>query len=267
MTMSKFLTVADLKQLKQTGEKIACLTAYDATFAKTLDAAGVDILLVGDSLGMVIQGQSTTLPVTLDYMVYHTACVNRGRERALLIADLPFMTCWSPEAALQSAARLIQQGGAEMVKLEGGRHRRDAIRLLVQEGIPVCGHLGLLPQSIHRLGGYKVQGVAPHDAEKLLEEACLLEEAGAELLVLECIPATLARAITMEITIPTIGIGAGPDCDGQVLVLYDMLGLTIGKPPRFVKDFLAGAGDINSAVSAYVAAVKSGQFPSPQHSY
>ncbi len=267
MKLSEGLTVTELKRFKQEGEKIACLTAYDATFANTLDSAGVDVLLVGDSLAMVVQGQSTTLPVTLDDMVYHTACVNRGRQRALLIADLPFMTCWSPETALQSAARLVQQGGAEMVKLEGGRHRLEAVRLLVQEGIPVCGHLGLLPQSIHRLGGYKVQGTDPHDAERLLEEACLLEEAGVDLLVLECIPATLARAVTMEISIPTIGIGAGPDCDGQVLVLYDMLGVTAEKRPRFVKNFLAGTEDIGGAVAAYVAEVKSGQFPSRQHSY
>ncbi len=265
--MSEPVTVPGLRESKQRGEKIACLTAYDATFARVLDQAGVEIALVGDSLGVVVQGQATTVAVTLEQMVYHVGCVRRGLRRPLLLADLPFATYATPQQAVAAAAELVR-AGAQMVKLEGGQPRLETVRALVAEGMPVCGHLGLLPQSIHRLGRYRVQGTEPALAQRLLEEACLLEEAGIDLLVLECIPATLAEAITAEVTVPTIGIGAGPHCDGQVLVLYDLLGLWPGeRPPRFVQNFLAGNDGIEAAVRAYVEAVKSGRFPSEDQSY
>ncbi len=265
--MTQAITVPKLRQYKRDGEKIACLTAYDATFARVLENTGVEVVLVGDSLGTVIQGHATTVPVTLAHMAYHTACVRRGLQRALLLADLPFASYPTPRQAVAGAAKLMR-AGAQMVKLEGGRSRLEAVRALVAEGIPVCGHLGLLPQSIHRLGRYRVQGADPQAAQRLLEDACLLEEAGIDLLVLECIPATLAEAVTAEVSVPTIGIGAGPHCDGQVLVLHDLLGLwPDGTPPRFVKDFLAGAGGIEAAVRAYVEAVKAGDFPAEAHCY
>ncbi|MFN3919838.1 MAG: 3-methyl-2-oxobutanoate hydroxymethyltransferase [Methylohalobius sp.] len=264
--MAETLSVPALREFKQRGEKIACLTCYDASFARVLEAAGVDVLLVGDSLGMMIQGHTTTVPVSLEDMVYHTRCVSRVATHSLVIADLPFGTYTDPKRALRSAARLVQEGGAQMVKLEGGRERVEVVQALVKEGIPVCGHLGLLPQSIHRLGRYRVQGREPQAAQRLLEDACLLEQAGAELLVLECVPATLAEALTAEVAIPTIGIGAGLGCDGQVLVLYDLLGLT-RKLPRFAQDFLAGKSSIQQAVADYVAAVKEKRFPTEQHVY
>ncbi|MCX8048394.1 MAG: 3-methyl-2-oxobutanoate hydroxymethyltransferase [Methylohalobius sp.] len=264
--MGERLAVPDLRQFKRRGEKIACLTCYDASFARVLEAAGVEILLVGDSLGVVIQGHATTVPVRLADMVYHTRWVSRATEKALVIADLPFATYTDRRRALISAARLVQAGGAQMIKLEGGRGRVEVVQALVAEGIPVCGHLGLLPQSIYRLGRYRVQGRQPQEAQKLLEDACLLEQAGVELLVLECVPADLAAAITAEVAVPTIGIGAGPACDGQVLVLYDLLGLT-PKPARFVQDFLIGKNSIQAAVAEYVAAVKEGRFPTEQHAY
>lgn len=266
MTEPKPLTVPELTAMKRRGEKITCLTAYDASFARTLDQIGIDLLLVGDSLGMVIQGHDTTLPVSLEHMVYHTTAVSRACRRALVIADLPFMSYATPDQAAASAARLLQQGGARMVKLEGGRQRLASVRYLVEQGIPVCGHLGLLPQSIHQLGGYKVQGQSERDAERLMEEAYLLEKAGISLLVLECIPAILAEEISVQLSIPTIGIGAGHQCDGQVLVLHDMLGLN-PKMPRFCRDFLQGTGSIAAAVTAYMAAVRDGSFPGQEHSY
>ncbi|MDD5035916.1 MAG: 3-methyl-2-oxobutanoate hydroxymethyltransferase [Methylococcaceae bacterium] len=261
------VTIPGLAAMKARGQKIVVLTAYDASFARVLDEAGVDVILIGDSLGMVIQGQQTTLSAALDDMVYHSRCVARGASHALLLADLPFMSYPSPERAAENAARLIREGGAQMVKLEGGRCRTDIVRFLVSQNIPVCGHLGLLPQSIHHLGGYSVQGREAHAAQTLLEDALLLQEAGARLLVLECVPATLAEEVSRALEIPVIGIGAGPDCDGQVLVLHDMLGLSSGKRPRFVKDFLSEAGDIPSAIRAYVAAVRGGQFPAQEHSF
>ncbi|HLF96148.1 MAG TPA: 3-methyl-2-oxobutanoate hydroxymethyltransferase [Methylococcaceae bacterium] len=264
---SRPLTLRDLAAMKQRGEKIASLTCYDAAFAAVLDSAGVDVLLVGDSLGMTVQGRPTTLPVTLDAMAYHTACVDRGRRRAFLIADLPFMSYQTFEQAGASAARLLQEGGAQMVKLEGGAHRADTIRHLAQEGVPVCAHLGLLPQSIHRLGGYRVQGRGEADARRLLEDAVRLQDAGASLLVLECIPALLAEEITLQLDIPTIGIGAGGHCDGQVLVLQDVLGLTSGPVPRYCKNFLGGTGDIRTAIRAYVTAVRAGEYPAEEHCY
>lgn len=261
------MTVPELAAMKSRGEKIVMLTAYDALFAQLLDESGVDVILVGDSLGMVIQGHATTLPTTLDDMVYHTQCVTRGNRRALVLADLPFMTYPTAERAAENAARLMREGQAQMVKLEGGRSRVDIVRFLVGQGIPVCGHLGLLPQSIHQLGAYTVQGREDRSAQILLEDALMLQDAGVGLLVLECVPAVLAEEITSALVIPVIGIGAGGGCDGQVLVLHDMLGLGAGKRPRFVKDFMAEADDIPSAIRAYAQAVRSGRFPAEEHSF
>ena len=260
------ITLPELAAKKTRGEKIVALTAYDATFAQVLDGAGIDVILVGDSLGMVIQGNDTTLATTLEEMAYHTRCVARGVKRALLLADLPFMSYPSPKLAAENAARLMREG-ARMVKLEGGRVRAEVVRFLTEQSIPVCGHLGLLPQSIHQLGGYRVQGKEDRSAQNLLEEALLLQEAGARLLVLECVPATLGEEIATALDIPVIGIGAGAGCDGQVLVLHDLLGLGTGKRPRFVKNFMAGAEDIPSAVRDYALAVRSGCFPGAEHSF
>ncbi len=259
------LSIIDISAMKGRAEKITCLTAYDAGFASVLDRVGIDIMLVGDSLGMVVQGHSTTVPVTIDDMVYHTRCVTRARKRAFIIADMPFTTYSTPDIALKNAARLIQEGGAHMVKLEGAR--KDCVSFLVQQGIPVCGHLGLLPQSIHQLGKYSVQGKEPLSAQRIREDALQLQEAGAGLLVLECVPAALARDISHALTIPTIGIGAGVDCDGQVLVLYDMLGIGIGKRPRFSKNFMAGHDSVEAAINAYHHAVKNTEFPGLAHSF
>jgi len=257
----KTITATILRQKKSTGEKITCLTAYDASFASIVDESGIDVILVGDSLGMVIQGQASTLPVTIEDMVYHTRCVARGIHRALLIADLPFLSYSTKERALDSAGKLIAAGAA-MVKLEGGSELIiEIIQYLGQWGIPVCGHLGLLPQSVHKLGGYRIQGQEPVQAEMIFNSAQQLENAGADLLVLECIPAQLASRISAALTIPTIGIGAGQDCDGQVLVLYDMLGITPGKRPRFVRDFFAGQNSVSAAINAFIREVKSGTFP------
>jgi 3-methyl-2-oxobutanoate hydroxymethyltransferase len=261
---AKPVTAATLAAMKGRGERIACLTCYDASFCRLLEDAGVEVVLVGDSLGMVIQGRETTLPVTLRDMVYHAACVSRGRRRSLLVTDLPFLSYATPERALASAARLMQGGGAHMVKLEGGGAVVDTVRLLAGNGVPVCAHLGLLPQSVHRLGGYRYQGLDPSSAEAIRRDALALEQAGAGLLVLECVPAQLAGEISKALAIPVIGIGAGSRCDGQVLVLYDVLGLTPGRPPRFSKDFTAGAGSIDGALKAFVEAVKDGSFPGPE---
>jgi 3-methyl-2-oxobutanoate hydroxymethyltransferase len=267
MSDAEQITTATLLRMKERGEKIACVTSYDASFTRRLEAAGVELLLIGDSLGMVIQGRESTLPVTVDDMTYHAACVARAGSRALRIVDMPFMSYATVEASLVNAARLMSEGEAHMVKLEGGEVARDAVRALTSHGIPVCAHLGLTPQSVHQLGGYKVQGRDSAAAGRLQDDAVKLEQAGASLLVLECIPAALAGQISRALRIPTIGIGAGAECDGQVLVLYDMLGITPGKRPRFVRDFLKGAETIEAALSAYVAAVKSGRFPAPEHSY
>jgi len=251
--------------MARAGEKIAMLTCYDASFAALLDRAGVDVLLVGDSLGMVIGGHASTLPVTLDDMVYHTRCVTMGAKTALVIADLSFGTYQaSPEQAYRSAARLMA-AGAQMVKLEGGAWLAPTVEFLVARSIPVCGHLGLQPQSVHRLGGYKVQGKTEESARELGDDARRLAAAGASLLVLEMVPAALATEITAELSIPTIGIGAGPGCAGQVLVLYDMLGIYPGKPMRFVRNFMTGNDGVEAAVTAFVQAVKAGSFPGPEH--
>lgn len=260
------ITVPQLRQFKDDRRKLVALTAYDASFAAVLDANGVDLVLVGDSLGMVVQGYASTLPVSVDDIIYHTACVARGLHSALLIADLPFQSDATAERALDVSTRALQAGAA-MVKLEGAGHKLDTIRFLSERDIPVCAHLGLTPQSVLRLGGYKVQGRDGAAAERVRAQARAVADAGADLLVLECVPSTLAAQITADIAIPTIGIGAGPDCDGQILVLHDLLGVSGGRRPRFVKDFLAQGGSIAGAVRAYAEAVRSGDFPTAEHGY
>ena len=263
----KPMTVPELAEAKRAGRKLVMLTAYDAGFARTLDANGTDIVLVGDSLGMVVQGADSTLPVTVADIVYHTRCVAAATHRALVLADLPFQADATPERALDAATALLQ-AGAGMVKLEGAGHKLETIRFLVEREIPVCGHLGLTPQSVLRFGGYKVQGRDEAAADRLLADARAVAGAGAAMLVLECVPSSLAADITAAIDIPTVGIGAGPGCDGQVLVLHDMLGLDSGhRRPRFVKDFLAEGGSVAGAVRAFAEAVRSGAFPDEEHSY
>ncbi|MCK5719304.1 MAG: 3-methyl-2-oxobutanoate hydroxymethyltransferase [Thiomargarita sp.] len=261
------MTLTQLQKLKQQGQKITCLTAYDASFAYLLEQAGVDIVLVGDSLGMVIQGHNSTLAVTLDDIIYHCQLVHRGCQKPLLIADLPFMTYATPEMALNSAARLMREGQAQMVKLEGGDWLIDTIRTLTERGIPVCGHLGLMPQFVHKIGGYQVQGRDQKSAEIIQNSALNLQEAGISLLILECVPNQLAAKITALLDIPVIGIGAGVDCDGQVLVLYDILGITPHKPPSFSKNFLPATGSIPLALETFVKEVKTGKFPDSEHSF
>jgi 3-methyl-2-oxobutanoate hydroxymethyltransferase len=261
----KPVTVPGLRAMKARGEKIVVLTCYDASFAAHMEAAGVDVALVGDSLGMVVQGLASTLPVTLDQMVYHASLVARGLAATLLIADLPFMQFRDPATALAASARLMAEGGAAMVKLEGGADWTcEVITALTTRDIPVCAHLGLTPQSVHKMGGYRMQGKTEDAAARLRAEARAVEHAGAELLVLESVPAALAGEITRELSIPTIGIGAGADCDGQVLVSYDMLGITPGRRPKFSKDFLAGRGSIREAIDAYAGDVRAGRFPGPE---
>ncbi|HTG98209.1 MAG TPA: 3-methyl-2-oxobutanoate hydroxymethyltransferase [Burkholderiales bacterium] len=256
-------TLTHFRKLRESGEKIVMLTCYDASFAALCDAAGVEILLVGDSLGMVVQGHDSTLPVTMEQMEYHVGMVARGSETALIVADMPFASYQaSKEIAFANAARLMV-AGAQVVKLEGGTAMADTVRFLVERGIPVCGHVGLTPQSVHQLGGYRVQ----RDAERLLEDARAIEQAGAAMLVLEAIPATLAKQVTAALAIPTIGIGAGKDCSGQVLVLHDMLDVYPGRKARFVKNFMAGASGVQDAIRRYVEAVKSSAFPAPEHTF
>ncbi len=262
---SKTMTIPRLYEKKQAGEKIVCLTAYDASFAHAVDQADVDVVLVGDSLGMVIQGHDTTIPVTVDDMLYHAQAVSRGLSRALLMVDMPFLSYTSVAQALENAGLFMKHAGAQMVKLEGGADQCDVVSALARNGIPVCAHLGLQPQLVHKLGGYRVQGREASAAEAMLEEALLLEQAGADMMVLECVPDTLAASITRALKIPVIGIGASPDCDGQILVLYDILGIGLGRIPKFSHNFLAGANSIEAAVRAYVDAVRSGAFPGEQH--
>jgi 3-methyl-2-oxobutanoate hydroxymethyltransferase len=262
------LTVPKLREMKTTQEKIVAITAYDASFARAIDAAGLDVILVGDSLGMVVQGKDSTLPVSVDDIVYHAACVSRGLHSALLIADMPFQSFATPERALDAATLMLAKGGANMVKLEGADFVLDSIYFLSVRNIPVCAHLGLTPQSVMRLGGYKVQGRDGEAAKKMIADAKAVEAAGADCLVLECVPTGLADEITRSINIPTIGIGAGPKCDGQILVLHDMLGMNSGhRRPRFVKDFMAEANSIQGAFEAYGKAVRDGSFPSAEQSY
>ena len=260
-------TLPALAAAKRDQRKLVMLTAYDYGFARVADANGVDLVLVGDSLGMVVQGRASTLPVTVQDVAYHTAAVARGLDRAMLIADLPFQSDATPERALQASIILLQ-AGAEMVKLEGAGHKLEVIRFLAERDIPVCGHLGLTPQSVLKFGGYKVQGRDDEAAARLRSDALAVAGAGASLLVLECVPSTLAAGITIASSVSTIGIGAGPACDGQVLVLHDLLGLDSGhRRPKFVKDFLAEGGSVAGAIATYAAAVRDGSFPDAEHSY
>lgn len=264
----KPVTVPGLLAMKAQGQRIVMLTAYDASFAWQLEAAGVDIALVGDSLGMVVQGHRSTLPVTLEHMVYHTAAVARGLSATLLVADLPFMADRDLAHVLEAGARLVGEAGAAMVKIEGAApHILEAIAALTARAIPVCAHLGLTPQSVHKFGGFRIQGREQAAADRVLAEALAVQAAGADLLVMEGVPVELGRRVTAAMTIPVIGIGAGPHCDGQVLVIHDMLGITPGKRPKFSKDFLAGRDSVGAAIAAYAADVRSGVFPAPEHCF
>ncbi|SFM02854.1 3-methyl-2-oxobutanoate hydroxymethyltransferase [Marinobacter zhejiangensis] len=260
------VTINTLRDYKQKGEAFAVLTAYDATFAHAVSEAGVDVILIGDSLGMVLQGHDSTLPVTMEQMAYHVRSVAAGNKGALVMADMPFMSYGTTESALLNAAELMR-AGAHMVKLEGTDWMADTISALSQRGIPVCAHLGLTPQFVNKFGGYKVQGRDEKAAEQMIEHACMLERAGADVILLECVPAPLAARITQAVKAPVIGIGAGADTDGQVLVLHDMLGITPGRKPRFVKNFLAESSSIQSALEAYVNAVRQRQFPGEEHTF
>jgi 3-methyl-2-oxobutanoate hydroxymethyltransferase len=262
----KPISITKLLAMHAEREKITMLTAYDSTMSALLNRCGVEVILIGDSLGNVIQGHSSTTPVTVEQMVYHTECVARANTHAFLISDLPFASYGDPIQALDSAAELMR-AGADMVKLEGGDWQADIIQYLVERSVPVCAHLGLLPQSVHLLGGYKVQGKSKDAASHMLEQALTCQAAGAQMVVLEAIPSSLGEKITEELDIPTIGIGAGPDCSGQVLVLQDMLGISPGKPPKFVKNFMDGHNSIEAAVKAYVREVKSGKFPGLEHGF
>ena len=260
-------TLSTLQKMRDEGEKIAMVTCYDASFAAVLESAGVDILLVGDSLGNVVQGEETTLPVTLDDMIYHTRCVVRGSNSAFIMADMPFGTSQiTPEDTFQNAVELMA-AGANMVKIEGGEIMSETVEFLIRRGIPVCAHIGLTPQSVHQLGGYKVQGESAHQAKQLMIDAVALEKAGASMLLMEVVPAVLAKKVTKRLSIPTVGIGAGIDCSAQVLVLYDMLGIYSGKKARFMKNFMTGAESIQVAVENYVKEVKAGRFPRPEHGF
>ena len=261
------MTLSTLHQMKQRGEKIASLTAYDASFAALLDAAGVDVVLVGDSLGMVIQGHDTTVPVTMDQMVYHSSAVSRGLSRPFLIADLPFMSYATPQLALTNSVRLMQEGGARMVKLEGGQGQTETIAYLSRHDIAVCAHLGLRPQSVHKTGGFRVQGREEEAARQMMDDALALEAAGADIVLLECIPAPLGERISHAVKVPVIGIGAGANTDGQILVLYDMLGITLGRKPRFVRNFATEGTTPEAAIGRYVQAVKSGEYPAQEHCF
>jgi len=260
------MKISDLKAFKQSGEKITCLTAYDASFSRLFDACGVDVILVGDSLGNVIQGGENTLGVTMEDMIYHTQLVSKSIQDALLIADMPYQSYESADQTLANAQRLIE-AGAQMVKFEGGQEHKDSFKILQANNIPVCGHLGLQPQSVIEMGGYKVQGKDEASAKRIIDDALALEALGVDVLVLECVPAELAKKVSQAISIPTIGIGAGVDCDGQVLVSYDMLGINTGHMPKFVKNFLKDNNDIQGAVNAFISAVKDQTFPGDEHSY
>lgn len=261
----KKMTLRRLAEMKQTKEKIACLTAYDASFAVLLEKSGVDVVLVGDSLGMVIQGEETTLPVSIEDMLYHTQCVAKGLKNALLITDMPFLSFTSEQEAVLNAGLFMKQGGAHMVKLEGGVDQADTVSALSRNGIPVCAHLGLQPQYVHKIGGYRVQGREGAAAEQMLSDALTLQQAGADMMLLECVPELLARKITAALDIPVIGIGASAECDGQILVLYDILDISLGLRPKFSKNFMADGSGIQDAIERYVTAVKDGEFPAAEH--
>lgn len=261
------VNISTLRAMKEAGEPIACLTAYDASFACIVDQAGVDVVLVGDSLGMVVQGHDTTVPVTIADIIYHTRVVTRGLQRAFLMADMPFMSYTTPTQALDNAVRLMQEGGAMMVKLEGGSGQVRIVEHLAQHDIPVCAHIGLKPQSVHKLGGFRVQGREEAQARQMVEDARALESAGADIVLLECVPSEVGSAVRAAVSVPVIGIGAGPGVDGQILVLYDMLGITRGRLPRFVQDFMDGAPSITAACERYVQAVRNRSYPAPGHCF
>jgi 3-methyl-2-oxobutanoate hydroxymethyltransferase len=261
------INVSTLREMKRDGKPIACLTAYDASFAQLVDMGGVDVVLVGDSLGMVIQGHDTTVPVTVDDVIYHTRSVARGLMHAFLIADMPFMSYSTPVQALANAVRLMQEGGAMMVKLEGGQGQIAVVEYLAKHDIPVCAHLGLKPQSVHKIGGFKVQGRDTAVAEKMAADAKALETAGADIVLLECVPNEVGRSITRSVAAPVIGIGAGPNVDGQILVLYDILGITQGRTPRFVKKFMEGQDSPLAGIERYVEAVKDRSYPAKEHCF
>ncbi len=263
----KPVTLSTLASMRKDGENIACLTAYDASFAHVVDEAGVDVVLVGDSLGMVIQGHTTTVPVRVEDVIYHCQAVARGLQRSLLMADMPFMSYSTPEKALVNAGRMIAEGGAAMVKLEGGAIQVDIVRYLSDRGIAVCAHIGLTPQFVHKLGGFKVQGREEAAAKQMQADALALEQAGAEIILLECVPSKLSEAITKQASVPVIGIGAGPGTDGQILVLYDILNVTSGRKPRFAKNYMQGGKNISEAVADYVGEVKSGAYPAAEHCF
>ena len=265
--LDKKVTVPYLHQLKHKGEKFACLTAYDYSFARLLEQAGVEVILVGDSLGMVIQGLDTTIPVTVEDIEYHARAVSRGLDHAMLIVDMPFGSLNSQQQALDNASRLMKNSGAQVVKLEGGITQIKTVETLSKYSIPVCAHLGLQPQSVHKMGGYRVQGREHDSAVEMKDAALQLQEAGADLLLLECVPSVLAAEISQLLQIPVIGIGAGADCDGQILVLQDMLGITHGKTPSFSKNYMLDNDDIASAISAYVSDVKNKVFPDQAHCF
>jgi len=261
----KAINLATLQAMKTAGQKFAVITAYDASFARLGELAGIEVLLVGDSLGNVVLGYDSTVPVTMDDMAHHTRAVARGNSKSLIIADLPFMAYANELQALDNAA-VLMQAGAHMIKLEGGAWLEETVHLLAERGIPVCGHLGLTPQSVHKLGGYRVQGKDEEAAAQLLNDALLLQDAGADLLVLECVPSALGAQISAALAIPVIGIGAGVDTDAQVLVIYDLLGIS-PRQPRFSKNFLAGTDGVQGALEAFASAVRSGRFPEPEHSF
>lgn len=261
------VNVSTLQQMKENGEPIACLTAYDASYAALVDEAGTDLVLVGDSLGMVIQGHDTTVPVTVGDIIYHTRMVARGLRRAFLVADMPFMSYSDSSQALKNAVLMMQEGGAMMIKLEGGEGQIEIVRDLARHDIPVCAHIGLKPQSVHKIGGFKVQGRDPGQAKKMTDNAVRLQDAGADIVLLECVPNELGQAIRDALAVPVIGIGAGPDVDGQILVLYDILDITRGRKPRFVQNFMQGVQSPLAAIEAYIKAVKTGSYPAPEHCF
>ncbi len=263
----KPITLATLRKMREIGEPIACLTAYDASFARRVDEAGMDLVLVGDSLGMVVQGQMSTVPVTMDDMIYHTRLVARGLRHAYLVADMPFLSYVEPREAVKNAGRLMQEAGARMVKLEGTGEQAGIVAALAVNGIPVCAHLGLRPQAVEKTGGFRVQGREPEAAAQMIEDARRLEAAGADIILLECIPRVLAKRIHAAVSVPVIGIGAGGDVDGQILVLYDVLDITTGHKPRFARNFMDGAQSIQAALQAYVQAVKDRSYPASEHSF
>jgi 3-methyl-2-oxobutanoate hydroxymethyltransferase len=261
------VNIATLRKMKSDGIPIACLTAYDASFAALVDEAGTDLVLVGDSLGMVIQGHDTTVPVTVADVIYHTRNVARGLRRPFLVSDMPFMSYTTPEQALKNAVQLMQEGGAMMIKLEGGEGQVDIVQHLARHDIPVCAHLGLKPQSVHKIGGFRVQGREPKAARRMVDSARRLQDAGADVVLLECVPNEVGKAVTRALEVPVIGIGAGPDVDGQILVLYDILDITQGRKPRFVRNFMAELDAPLAAVSAYVTAVKDRSYPAGEHCF